>query len=253
MATIRSLKEVRKQYKEKAIETAQVPTGPQPSPPVSECDFYSTATDVMDDAARMKMSKDEDESKVVESENEGREVHSGYGSQSTLGATAKEKESSNNEQLVDDPGTGALPEPSAPPMTPRPLDFLLRAQADSASKSEGVPIIKPVVKGEKPDGFDDFFDSPGLNNKDARTADGREPDREAPAWWTSLLDTVSHVQQQVVQLHNQQVDIKDAAKQAAERAAEIASSQLWDTAQQAAEKAAEAAAKRTAEMFVAQQ
>ena len=76
MATIRSLKEVRKQYKEKALETAQVSTGPQPSPPVSECDFYSTATDVMDDAARMKMSKDEDESKVVESENEGREVHS---------------------------------------------------------------------------------------------------------------------------------------------------------------------------------
>ena len=57
MATIRSLKEVRKQYKEKALEAAQVSTGPQPSPPVSECDFYSTATDVMDEAARMKMSQ----------------------------------------------------------------------------------------------------------------------------------------------------------------------------------------------------
>ena len=76
MATIRSLKEVRKQYKEKALEATQVSAGPQPSPPVSECDFYSTATDVMDDAARMKMSKDEDELKVVESENDGREVHS---------------------------------------------------------------------------------------------------------------------------------------------------------------------------------
>ena len=76
MATIRSLKEVRKQYKEKALEATQVSAGPQPSPPVSECDFYSTATDVMDEAARMKMSKDEDESKVVESENEEREVHS---------------------------------------------------------------------------------------------------------------------------------------------------------------------------------
>ena len=73
MATIRSLKEVRKQYKEKALEAAQVSTGPQPSPPVSECDFYSTATEC----------KDEDESKVVESENDGRDFPSGYGSQST--------------------------------------------------------------------------------------------------------------------------------------------------------------------------
>ena len=45
MATIRSLKEVRKQYKEKALEATQVSAGPQPSPPVSECDFYSTATE----------------------------------------------------------------------------------------------------------------------------------------------------------------------------------------------------------------
>ena len=66
MATIRSLKEVRKQYKEKALEAAQVSTGPQPSPPDSECDFHSTATEY----------KDEDGSKVVESENDGREVHS---------------------------------------------------------------------------------------------------------------------------------------------------------------------------------
>ena len=77
MATIRSLKEVRKQYKEKTLEAAQVSTGPQPSPPVSECDFYSTATEC----------KDEDESKVVESENDGRDVPSGYGSQSTRAIT----------------------------------------------------------------------------------------------------------------------------------------------------------------------
>ena len=66
MATIRSLKEVRKQYKEKALEASKVSAGPKPSPPVSECDYYSTATKYTDD----------EESKEVESEKDETEVHS---------------------------------------------------------------------------------------------------------------------------------------------------------------------------------
>ena len=66
MDTIRSLKEVRKQYKEKALAASKVSAGPKPSPPVSECDYYSTATKYTDD----------EESKEVESEKDEKEVHS---------------------------------------------------------------------------------------------------------------------------------------------------------------------------------
>ena len=41
----RSLREVRKQYKERALAAAKVSTAtPQPSPPISEADFQSTAS-----------------------------------------------------------------------------------------------------------------------------------------------------------------------------------------------------------------
>ena len=66
MDTIRSLKEIRKQYKEKALAASKVSAGPRPSPPVSECDYYSTATKYTDD----------EESKEVESEKDETEVHS---------------------------------------------------------------------------------------------------------------------------------------------------------------------------------
>ena len=41
----RSLREVRKQYKERALAAAKVSTAtPQPSPPISEADFQSSAS-----------------------------------------------------------------------------------------------------------------------------------------------------------------------------------------------------------------
>ena len=42
---VRSLREVRKQYKERALAAAKVSTAtPQPSPPISEADFQSSAS-----------------------------------------------------------------------------------------------------------------------------------------------------------------------------------------------------------------
>ena len=42
---VRSLREVRKQYKERALAAANMPTvTPQPSPPISEADFQSSAS-----------------------------------------------------------------------------------------------------------------------------------------------------------------------------------------------------------------
>ena len=42
---VRSLREVRKQYKERALAAANMPTAtPQPSPPISEADFQSSAS-----------------------------------------------------------------------------------------------------------------------------------------------------------------------------------------------------------------
>jgi|OM-RGC.v1.033378461 hypothetical protein len=50
MENIRSLKEVRKQYKERALLASKVSsTTPRPSPPVSECEFHSSANSIMEE------------------------------------------------------------------------------------------------------------------------------------------------------------------------------------------------------------
>ena len=222
MENIRSLRDVRKQHKEQALAASKGLMVPQPSPPISECDFQSSASMLgnNDQSEDMKQdSKDEDNAII----------QSGYGYQSTLDATAQ-SESGNQIQ-----------EAFAPPITP--IDFLLGSESVGGEVHEQTvcpPVIKPVYKSdEKPDGFDAFFDSPGLNKNQKQKA--------APSWWTGLLDTVSHIQEQVVQLSASQVNIENTAREAAERAAELATARLWENAQNAADAAANTAAQKVAE------
>ena len=104
------------------------------------------------------------------------------------------------------------------------------------------PVIKPVVKSdEKPDGFDDFFNSPGLNRK------RENEDKSVPSWWTDLMDTVAHVQAQVLELSQQRVDASATAKIAAEAAVEMVTARYKDNAAEVARMAAIEAARKTAE------
>ena len=63
MENIRSLRDVRKQHKEQALAASKGSMAPQPSPPISECDFQSSASMLgnNDQSEDMKQdSKDED-------------------------------------------------------------------------------------------------------------------------------------------------------------------------------------------------
>ena len=135
MESTRSLREVRKQFKERALAESRIPTAtPQPSPPMSECEFQSIAS---------VMGNTEDNQSVQHEKNEEERFNkwlhqSGYTPQSALDGTAREEH--NNEK----------PEPSAPP---QPIDFLLgseRGEEKVEEKKADVPmVIKPVVKTEK--------------------------------------------------------------------------------------------------------
>ena len=225
----RSLREVRKQYKERALAAAKVSTAtPQPSPPISEADFQSSASVNAFNDAQSVTEYQEDVKEDTEKKFSEWLQQSGYGSQSALDETAQEEEDKK-------------PEPSAPP---RPIDFLLGSEGGGEKAADVPHVIKPVVKShEKPDGFDDFFNSPGLNKKKKE----QNTNEEVPSWWTGLLDTVSHIQEQVVRLADHQAKVDDTAREAAEKAADIATARLWENAQNVAESAAEIAAKKVAE------
>ena len=63
MENIRSFRDVRKQHKEQALAASKGSMVPQPSPPISECDFQSSASMLgnNDQSEDMKQdSKDED-------------------------------------------------------------------------------------------------------------------------------------------------------------------------------------------------
>ena len=63
MENIRSLRDVRKQHKEQVLAASKGSMAPQPSPPISECDFQSSASMLgnNDQSEDMKQdSKDED-------------------------------------------------------------------------------------------------------------------------------------------------------------------------------------------------
>ena len=95
---------------------------------------------------------------------------------------------------------------------------------------------------ERPEGFDSFFDSPGITRKRVNT-DGQtqiSAGSSAPSFWTDLLDTVAHIQSQVVEIASQQVNVADAARSAAEEAVAIATSRYKDNAQEVARHTSEA-------------
>ena len=63
MENIRSFRDVRKQHKEQVLAASKGSMAPQPSPPISECDFQSSASMLgnNDQSEDMKQdSKDED-------------------------------------------------------------------------------------------------------------------------------------------------------------------------------------------------
>ena len=238
-----TLKEYRKQAKAEAIEkrsqSGQLQPHPAPSPPVSE--YHSTASV-------------DGETEIGDSASQVNQVMALNVSQTTAQSEIKEEEDINEEgrdsrrpidflhqsiegDAVSQVGTYVPPAPSAPPAPAAP---------------QVPPIIKPVRKpAERPEGFDSFFDSPGITrkkvNKDGQTQ--ISAGSSAPSFWTDLLDTVAHIQSQVVEIASQQVNVADAARSAAEEAVAIATSRYKDNAQEVARVAAEEASRRTVEVI----
>ena len=70
MENIRSLRDVRKQHKEQALAASKGSMAPQPSPPISECDFQSSASMLgnNDQSEDMKQDSKDEDNAIIQSE-----------------------------------------------------------------------------------------------------------------------------------------------------------------------------------------